>query len=90
MVTVLTNSLAYRIEQSEVDTLQSRLYGIRSIPANPLGVEIKRFGNATAFSVQNIPGPSFNTVKGLTDEDEREEAGILEFYQQKEFQSTWK
>lgn len=83
MKDVLTKSLAQTIEQSEIDTLVSRLNGIRSIGSNPMGAEVKRFGNATAFSVQNIPGPSFNTVKGITDEDINQIDSILDFYQKK-------
>lgn len=80
---VLTKYLTRTIEQSEIDTLVSRLNGIRSIGSNPMGVEVKRFGKATAFSVQNIPGPSFNTVKGITDEDINHIDSILDFYQKK-------
>jgi len=49
-----------------------------------MGVDIQRFGNATAFSVRNIPGPSFNTVKGLTDGDEQFVDQLIEFYSARE------
>jgi hypothetical protein len=81
---ILTKELAETIEQSEVDTLYSRLTTMQAIKGNPMGVDIKRFGNATAFSVKNIPGPSFNTVKGLTDEDERFVDQLIEFYTTRE------
>lgn len=73
-----------RIESSEIDTLWSRLGAIKAINRNPMGVEIQKFGNATAFSVKNIPGPSFNTVKGLTNDDEKYIENIINFYKQKE------
>lgn len=49
-----------------------------------MGVEIQTFGNATAFSVKKIPGPSFNTVKGLKDGDEKYIDEIINFYKEKE------
>ena len=45
---------------------------------------IQRFGNATAFSVKNIPGPSFNTVKGLKDGDEKVVCDIIDYYYDRE------
>jgi len=81
---VLNKKFAERLEQSEIDVLHSRLTAIKERNGNPMGVEIQRFGNATAFSVKNIPGPSFNTVKGLKDGDEKHIENILDFYNQKE------
>jgi hypothetical protein len=46
-------------------------------------VELKKFGNAIAFSIKIISGPSFNTVKGLKEGDEKEIEKIIDFYQQK-------
>lgn len=84
MNSVLNKRLAEAVEQSETDELFSRLSSIKEISGNPMGVEIQKFGNATAFSVKNIPGPSFNTVKGLTDEDKKMIPEIIEFYSNKE------
>lgn len=81
---VINKGLAETIEQSEVDALHSRLTAIKEIDGNPMGVEIQRFGNATAFLVENIPGPSFNTVKGLKDGDEKFVDNILDFYNSRE------
>jgi GNAT superfamily N-acetyltransferase len=81
---VLTKELAETIEQSEVDALHSRLTAIKEIDGNPMGVEIQQFGNATAFSVKSIPGPSFNTVKGLKDGDEKYVDSIVDFYKSRE------
>ena len=77
---VLDGKLAKTIEQAEVDVVHSRLTAIKEMSGNPMGVGIKKFGNATAFSIKNIPGPAFNTVKGLTDEDETEVNHIIEYY----------
>ncbi|MBD3109247.1 GNAT family N-acetyltransferase [Bacillus sp. AGMB 02131] len=81
---VLNIGLAERLETSEIDTLRSRLMEIEKIDGNAMGVHIQEFGNATAFSVKNIPGPSFNTVKGLKQGDEEQIERIIEFYRQKE------
>lgn len=81
---VLTKELAEAVEQSEIDALHSRLTAIKEINGNPMGVDIKKFGNATAFSVKNIPGPSFNTVKGLRDGDEKYIDNIRDFYNNRE------
>src|SRR5690625_7102760 len=77
---VLTKELARNIEHSEIEALESRLTAIKGIAGNPMGIVIEKFGNATAFSAKNIPGPSFNTVKGLSGQDIHYIDNILEFY----------
>ena len=57
---------------------------IEKIDGNATGVHIQEFGNATAFSVKSIPGPSFNTIKGLKQGDEEQIERIIEFYRQKD------
>jgi GNAT superfamily N-acetyltransferase len=84
MSLVVNRELVERLENSEIDTLSSRLTEIQKINGNPMDVEIRKFGNATAFSVKNIPGPSFNTVKGLKDGDEKQIEKIIDFYTTKE------
>ncbi|MEK5038488.1 GNAT family N-acetyltransferase [Sporosarcina sp. FSL K6-3457] len=84
MSLIVTKELAQTIELSEIDALHSRLMAMQAIEGNPMGVDIQQFGNATAFSVKNIPGPSFNTVKGLTDGDEQFMDQLIEFYTEKE------
>ncbi|SES01508.1 hypothetical protein SAMN04487944_11526 [Gracilibacillus ureilyticus] len=81
---VVTKILAEKLEKSEIDLLTSRLTSIKKMEGNPMGVEVKLFGNASAFSVKNIPGPSFNTVKGLQAGDEPFIEQIIDFYKQKE------
>lgn len=84
MSLILTKELAQTIEHSEVDALYSRLTAMQAIEGNPMGVDIQRFGNATAFSVKNIPGPSFNTVKGLIEGDEQFVDQLIDFYSERE------
>ncbi|MBT2636725.1 GNAT family N-acetyltransferase [Bacillus sp. ISL-39] len=84
MSLVVNKGLAERLEISEIDTLTSRLTEMQKKAGNPMKVEIQKFGNATAFSVKNIPGPSFNTVKGLKEGDEKQIDKIIDFYKQKE------
>lgn len=81
---VLTEEVVATIEQSEIEVLHSRLTAIKGINGNSMGVDIQRFGNATAFSVKNIPGPGFNTVKGLTDGDENIIHQVIDYYKEKE------
>lgn len=82
MELVLTKELARRIENSEVEALESRLTAIQGISGNPMDIAIKKFGSITAFKSKNIPGPSFNTVKGICDGDIEHIDNILEFYHQ--------
>ena len=84
MTTVVNNEFAQKLEQAEMDLLTSRLSAIQNIEGNPMGVELQTFGTATAFSAKNIPGPSFNTVKGLRAGDEQYIDEILAFYQKRE------
>ncbi len=84
MTLVLTKELARKIEDSEVEALESRLAAIQGIEGNPMDIAIEKFGNATAFTAKNIPGPSFNTVKGLCGEDIVHVDSILEFYRQRD------
>ena len=84
MKTVVNKELALRIEQAEVELLSSRLSAIQNLEGNPMGIELQTFGHATAFSAKNIPGPSFNTVKGLRAGDEQYVTQILDFYHKKD------
>ncbi|TYS58445.1 GNAT family N-acetyltransferase [Sutcliffiella horikoshii] len=68
------------VEQSEIDVLEDRLNRVATLNENAMGVELKRFGNAVAFSVKSIPGPSFNTVKGISGENIDDLDEIVDFY----------
>lgn len=79
-MSILTKDYINIVEQSEIDALEDRLLRIKGLNDNAMGVELKRFGNAVAFSVKNIPSPSFNTVKGIREENIDELDEIVEFY----------
>ena len=80
MSVITTKNLLEIVEQSEIYALEDRLMKVASLNENAMGVELKRFGSAMAFSVKNIHGPSFNTVKGISGENIDELDEILEFY----------
>lgn len=80
---VMKSSLAERLDQAETNVLLSRLTAIKNRDGNPMGVEIKRIGGTTAFAARNIPGPSFNLVKGFNAADAEALDQIIEFYQGK-------
>ncbi|ALC87458.1 hypothetical protein AM499_17795 [Bacillus sp. FJAT-22090] len=68
------------IEQAEIQTLASRLDTIQSIEGNPMGVHQLVKGKTHAFSVKKIPGPAFNTVRGLNELDLLHLEEIFRFY----------
>ncbi|KPB05944.1 GNAT family N-acetyltransferase [Bacillus sp. CHD6a] len=82
-MSILTKDQLEIVEQSEIDALEDRLLRVASINENAMGVELKRYGNAVAFSVKSIPGPSFNTVKGISGENIEDLDDIVEFYSSK-------
>lgn len=82
-MSVLTKDLMKMVEQSDVYALEDRLMRVASLNENAMGVELKRFGNAVAFSVKSIPGPSFNTVKGISGENIDDLDEIVDFYTSK-------
>ncbi|MUK89390.1 GNAT family N-acetyltransferase [Ornithinibacillus sp. L9] len=84
MEQVVTKAFANQLEQSELSLLTSRLEAIENLPDNPMGVEIQDFGKARAFSVKGIPGPSYNTVKGITGDDVGYIEQILAFYKKRD------
>jgi GNAT superfamily N-acetyltransferase len=51
---VMTPELARRIEQNDIDYSISRLGGMRQAEGNPLKIDIKQFGSATAFLIQAL------------------------------------
>lgn len=68
---IMNIDLAKQLEQSEIEMMQSRLQIIQEQKNNPMGIDIQTFGSAVAFSAKGIPGPSFNTVKGITYTDKK-------------------
>ncbi|MED0990365.1 GNAT family N-acetyltransferase [Bacillus nitratireducens] len=81
MSTIMTVNTAQEIENAEIHMLSSRLALLQAISGNPMQVQMKKFGSATAFSSKIIAGPAFNTVKGIayTNTDEIDE--IISYYQ---------
>ncbi|PYZ96782.1 GNAT family N-acetyltransferase [Alteribacter lacisalsi] len=75
-----------RTEQAEIRMTRSRLECMGGREGNPMGCEIREFGSTTAFAVKNIPGPSYNTVKGFYIEDLMHLDDILAFYREKEIE----
>ena len=75
--------LARLIARSELDYMKAWFKAVEVQPGNPLGVETREFGNATALMAKSIPdSPLFNRVlnpdPGVTDAIE----DILFFYHQ--------
>ncbi|PFN84844.1 hypothetical protein COJ67_21855 [Bacillus thuringiensis] len=79
MTTVMTLDIATEIENTEIDMLSSRLERLQTISGNPMQVQMKKFGSATAFSSKIIAGPAFNTVKGITNADAID--AIISYYE---------
>lgn len=79
MTTVITLGIATEIENAEIDMLSSRLERLQTISGNPMQVQMKKFGSATAFSSKIIAGPAFNTVKGITNADAID--AIISYYE---------
>ncbi|KON87712.1 acetyltransferase [Sporosarcina globispora] len=77
---VMKSDLAERLDQAETGVLLSRLTAIKNRDGNPMGVEIQRIGQTTAFFANNIPGPSFNLVKGFNEADAEVLDQIVDFY----------
>src|SRR5699024_6427954 len=86
---ILTKDVARSIEQSEIDCLQSRLTAIQQIDGNPMGIECKNFGDATAFQAKNISGPSYNKILGLSGDEVAYIDSILHFYKESEIPATF-
>ena len=69
------------LEQAEIQTLASRLNAIQSIRGNPMGVYQLVKGTTRAFAVKHIPGPAFNTVRGLNEQNLSHIEEIFRFYE---------
>ncbi|MGE6346832.1 GNAT family N-acetyltransferase [Bacillus mycoides] len=81
MSTIMTVNTAQEIENAEIHMLSSRLEALQEISGNPMQVQMKMFGSATAFSSKLIAGPAFNTVKGITFTNTDEIDEIITYYQ---------
>ncbi|EJS05356.1 GNAT family N-acetyltransferase [Bacillus sp. MYb56] len=81
MSTIMTVNTAQEIENAEIHMLSSRLEALQTISGNPMQVQTKKFGSATAFSSKVIAGPASNTVKGITFTNTDEIDEIIAYYQ---------
>lgn len=81
---VMTQELAQRLQQSEIDFFTSRISSIGEREGNPEGVEIGHYGTAAAFYIRTMPWGLFNSVKGLTDQDEDKLEEIAAYYRARE------
>ena len=79
MTTVMTLDMATEIENAEIDMLSTKLERLQTMSGNPMQVQMKKFGSATAFSSKVIAGPAFNTVKGITNVDTID--AIISYYE---------
>lgn len=78
---IITKELARRIEQVDIDYTLSRLGGMQAATGNPLAIEIKEFGQATAFLIAAWPDFWYgNRVLGLSSADESELEAIVSFF----------
>ena len=80
---MITSTLLERLATAEIAMYESRLQGIQTIEQNKIGVEITRFSDVHAFSVQHIPGPSYNVVKGNWGNSADTLLAIGRFYKEK-------
>lgn len=76
--------LIKEIELSEIDYMTDRMLAIQSRDKNPEGIDIQQFGNAVCFYSKTMPWPTFNTVKGLTNNDLEHLDAIIDFYRQRD------
>lgn len=81
---IMTEKLAMRLQQAEIDYLSSRIRSIGKRTGNPEGVDIRTFGNTTAYYIQTMPWGIFNSVKGLSDEDIEQVGNIAAFYRKRD------
>lgn len=77
----MTQELARRIEQVDIDYTLSRLGGMQAAAGNPLAVAIKQFGRATAFLIETWPDFWYgNRVLGLSPPGESQLEDIISFF----------
>lgn len=80
---LLSQEQASDLEQSEIDSMIDRMTAVQERPGNPMGVEMRSFGGATAFYSRAMPWPQFNTVKGISADELDCLDGIIHFYEER-------
>ncbi|MEK8132763.1 GNAT family N-acetyltransferase [Paenibacillus filicis] len=83
-MTLLSEATIRIVEKSEIDYMTDRMSAIREREGNPEGVELRKFGEATAFYSRTMAWPSFNTVKGLRDAELPFLEEIVSFFRERE------
>ena len=81
---LLTNELANKIEQADLDTMQGRLEACLKREGNPVGVEIRKFGTATALYARDIPILDFNKVLNFGPDNVEHLDEMIAFFAEKE------
>ncbi|MEQ8276267.1 MAG: GNAT family N-acetyltransferase [Deltaproteobacteria bacterium] len=77
---VVTPTIVDRLVRIEAENLRSRLQHYVDGDANPCGVHMKRFGDATAFIALDIPTRFFNSVLAVSLETAKHLDAIKAFY----------
>lgn len=65
----MTTALAQRIERAEASYMHARMLALQAQPDNPLGVEVRSFGDAVGWLVRTRRKPYYNRVMCLTEKD---------------------
>lgn len=78
-----TKKLVELLEHSEEQMLTSRLTAMQNWNKNSSGVEIPQFGHVKVFTVKEIPGPLYNSVRGMRDENRLYIDPILLFFKER-------
>ncbi len=77
---VVTAELADRLERAEAEYMASDVSALRTGVDNPLGVDVARFGDATALAMKGVDEWEFNRTIGLRDESPAEIDAVLGWY----------
>ncbi len=80
---VVTAELADRLERSEAEYMASDMEALRTDDDNPLGVDVARFGDATALAMTGLDYWEFNRTIGLRDHGPAEIDSVLGWYRER-------
>ncbi len=80
---VVTVELADRLDRSEAEYMASDMMALRTDDDDPLGVEVGRFGGATALAMKGLDDWEFNRVIGLRDQSPDEMDSVLAWYRER-------
>jgi hypothetical protein len=80
---VITPEIADRLDRSEAEYMASDMLALRNGDDNPLGVEVRSFGGATALTMTGLADWEFNRVLGLRDQSPAEIGSLLVWYRER-------